>query len=423
MKTSDTHNTKPDGQAGSEALDLDVALDLLRARITPAVTREHVRPVDAVGRISAGEIRARFASPPFHGSAMDGYAVAAAPGADLRGRTFICIGESAAGVPFTGAIEGDECVRIFTGAAVPEGALRVLLQEDCTRQGDRVSVSGEPDPRSNIRPPGHDIEAGESLVVAGRRLTPVDIARVASDGRDTIEVFSRLRVGIFSTGDELVEPGDHLSLPYGKIFESNRQMLIAQLVGLPVTCTDLGNLPDDAGRTRAALGEAAISQDFIITSGGVSVGDHDHVRGAVESLGHLEFWKLNLKPGKPLAFGRIGTAWFCGLPGNPVSAIVTWHLIARPALLAACGAEHVPPLRVPARLATPASHKAGRAEYQRGWVAWNGSDDLPTVSIRGDQSSNRLSTFQDANCLVEIPRNADDLPAGSRVAVLPFPSF
>ncbi|MBM4202602.1 MAG: molybdopterin molybdotransferase MoeA, partial [Gammaproteobacteria bacterium] len=386
----------------------------------PPNGRETLLLRDAPGRICPVDIHAQIASPPFPGSAMDGYAINAKPAADVRGRKFTVAGESAAGKPWTEAIGDDQCIRIFTGAAIPPGVRRVILQEDCTRQSDAMGITGDPDPRSNIRPAGHDIEAGERLVKAGRRLTPVDIGRLAIDGRASVEVYRPLRVGVFSTGDELVEPGTDGPLPWGSIYESNRKTLLAQLATLPVHATDLGILPDSAEATRQALARAAATEDFILTSGGVSVGDHDHVKGAVESLGALEFWKLNLKPGKPLAFGRIHQTWFCGLPGNPVSAIVTWLLIARPAILAASGAGIEPPLRIPARLIEAVQHKAGRAEYQRGTLSFDSLNDLPAVSIRGDQSSNRLSTFQDANCLVEIPKEVHDLPVGSPVVVLPI---
>lgn len=413
MKSSDTN----------DPLDLNEALDRLRTMIVAPPRLERVPLQAAIGRVSPMDIHARFASPPFAGSAMDGYALSVAPDADVRGQRYRVIGESAAGRPFAGDVGPGECVRIFTGAATPATARRVILQEDCSRDGDLILIDGSPDARSNIRPAGHDIETGERLVAAGRILSAVDLGRLATDGRAEIEVCRRPRVGVFSTGDELVDPGADGPLPWGCIYESNRQTLLALLASLPVERTDLGNLPDTAEATRQALREAAATQDFILTSGGVSVGDHDHVKAAVEALGSLHFWKLNLKPGKPLAFGRIGNAWFCGLPGNPVSAIVTWMLVARPAVLAACGATGTEPLRIPARLDTAVEHKPGRAEYQRGLIAWNGIDDLPRVSIHGDQSSNRLSTFQNANCLVEIPKEAGDLAAGSRVAVLPFAGF
>ena len=350
---------------------------------------------------------------------MDGYALPTPQTQDARGSRWKIVGESAAGKPWAGVLSDGECVRILTGAVVPSGCRRIVLQEDCAASGEHIVISGEPEPRDHIRPIGHDVAAGEQLVAAGMRLGAIDIGRLAGDGRRLVQVLSRLSVGVFSTGDELVEADDSQAplLP-GRIYESNRTTLLSMLQGLPVIAHDLGNLPDNAAATQTALREASLEHDFLLTSGGVSVGDHDHVRQALETLGTLSFWKLNLKPGKPLAFGRIGRAWFCGLPGNPVSTIVTWLLIAKPALLRACGANAEPPLRLPAILQSPVSHKPGRTEYQRGYLSWTGTQRLPVVSICGDQSSNRLTTFQGANCLVEIPGVCGDLPTGHDVTVL-----
>ncbi len=350
---------------------------------------------------------------------MDGYALPSPPATDVRGSRWKMVGESAAGKPWTGQLSDGECVRILTGAVVPAGCRRIVLQEDCSVSGEHIVISGEPEPRDHIRPIGHDVATGEPLVAARTRLNAIDIGRLAGDGRRLVQVLSRLSVGVFSTGDELVEADDSQApLPPGRIYESNRTTLLSMLQGLPVIAHDLGNLPDTAAATQTALREASREHDFLLTSGGVSVGDHDHVRQALETLGTLSFWKLNLKPGKPLAFGRIGRAWFCGLPGNPVSTIVTWLLIAKPALLRACGANPEPPLRLPAVLQSPVSHKPGRTEYQRGFLSWTGTEHLPEVRVRGDQSSNRLTTFQNANCLVEIPGFSGDLPTGQRVTVL-----
>lgn len=400
-------------------MDLNVALERIAAQIQPQSAVESLPLRYALGRVLAADEKARHPSPPFASSAMDGYALPAPPNLDVRGSRWDIVGESAAGKPWTGRLREGECIRILTGAVVPPDCGRIVLQEDCTVSGNNVSITGDPESRDHIRPIGHDVATGERLVAAGTRLDAIDIGRLASDGRRTVEVLSRLTVGVFSTGDELVEGDDsNLPLPPGRIYESNRSTLLAMLQDLPVTIRDLGNLPDTAAATQAALHAASNQYDFLFTSGGVSVGDHDHVRQALETLGTLTFWKLNLKPGKPLAFGRIGRAWFCGLPGNPVSAIVTWLLIAKPALLRACGANSEPPLRLPAILQSPVSHRPGRTEFQRGLLHWAGSATLPAVSISGDQSSNRLTTFQDANCLVEIPGDSGDLVEGNLVTVL-----
>ncbi|MCP5181027.1 MAG: molybdopterin molybdotransferase MoeA [Pseudomonadales bacterium] len=405
----------------NQAIDLNAALARIASDVAPMVDTERVPLGAAQGRILAEALRATHPAPPFPSSAMDGYALPAPVSADLSGTRWRISGESAAGHPWTGAARDGECIRILTGAAVPDGFTRVVLQEDTRRDGDVILISGQPDPRSNIRPVGHDVQAGEPLMPQRQRLGALEIGRLASDGVREVSVYRRPRIGVFSTGDELVDAATTgADLPYGCIYESNRATLLALLKHLPVAVTDLGNLPDDAQTTRRELDVAARSHDLLLTSGGVSVGDHDHVRNVVEALGYVAFWKLNLKPGKPLAFGRVGNSWFCGLPGNPVSTIVTWLLIARPLVLHLCGQPGSEPVRLPATLATPAEHHAGRTEYQRGCFSWRPGQPLPVVSILGDQSSNRLATFQGANCLVEIPAAVHDLPAGAPVTLLPL---
>ncbi len=382
---------------------------------------EQVTLLGALGRVLAQPLHSPVDLPPFDNSAMDGYAVSTEVTQDVRGSRFRRIGVSAAGHPFSGNVGPGECVRIFTGAATPEGAQRVLLQEDCEDDGETVVVTGTPDPRSNIRARGNDLTAGSLLDPAGVRVDAFRVGRYAASGISHLAVYERPTVGVFSTGDELAPIGTPPeALPPGSIYESNRHALMALMAGLPVIVEDLGGLPDDPQAIRAALEDAAGRCDVIITSGGVSVGDHDHVKAVVESLGSLDFWRLNLKPGKPLAFGRLKQALFFGLPGNPVSTIITWLLIARPAVLAMCGAKVVPPLRLQARLASEVHHSRGRTEFQRGRYGATPQSGELMVEICGDQASNRLSSFDGANCLVEVPADADDLPVGSSVQILPL---
>ncbi len=405
----------------SPPLDLEQAAQRIRARIQPVQRVEQATLLDALGRVLAEPLHSPIDLPPFDNSAMDGYAVCTPVEQDVKGSQFRRIGVSAAGHPFTGSIRPGECVRIFTGAATPAGTQRILLQEDCDAQGDTVVVSGTPEPRSNIRSRGNDLTAGSLLDPAGVRVNAFRVGRYAASGIDKLTVFARPTVGVFSTGDELAPIGTPAqALPPGSIYESNRHALMALMAGLPVIVEDLGSLPDDPAAIRSALVNAARRCDVIVTSGGVSVGDHDHVKAVVESLGSLDFWRLNLKPGKPLAFGRLNDALFFGLPGNPVSTIITWLLIAQPAVLALCGAQVEPPARLHARLTCQVRHSPGRTEYQRGRYDVAAQSDGLAVDICGDQASNRLSSFDGANCLVEIPADAGDLPTGSRVQILPL---
>jgi molybdopterin molybdotransferase len=345
---------------------------------------------------------------------MDGYAYSATGVQD--GAELDLIGESLAGHPFSGTISTGQCVRITTGAAVPDSADTVVIQENTIRSGDRVKLTKAADPGQNIRAIGHDIPAGAEIITAGKRLNPFDIGWLAACGIDRVAVSRTPRVAIFSTGDELMVPGEALGA--GQIYDANRYALAAMLESLPVTVTDLGILSDDRQSIEDALRDAAQAQDLLMTSGGVSVGDADYVREIVEALGRIDLWRLNLKPGKPLAFGSIGRALFLGLPGNPVSTIVTYLLVAQPLILKLAGARPSAPGVHPARLSEGISHAPGREEYQRGMLHL--LDGQLLVQVSGDQSSNRLATFSNADCLIRIPKESGDLPVGAEVEVLPF---
>ncbi len=347
---------------------------------------------------------------------MDGYALRST---DLTGpppHTMDIAGTSLAGHPFAGEAPSGKAVRIVTGAPVPQGLDAVVIQEDCDADGNTVTIRERVDPGNNIRSTGLDIQAGQTLFSAGTRLSAFHVGWMSACGVVDVSVFSRPRVAIFSTGDELVEPG--AALGPGQIYDANRHLLHLILCRLPVEVDDFGILPDEPDRIRAALEQAAGTCNAIVTSGGVSVGDADWVKQVVEDMGDLQFWKLNLKPGKPMAYGRLGKAMFFGLPGNPVSSVVTALLLAKPALLKLSGCPYQPPLSLPARLKNAITHRRGREEYQRGFIAEQNGEIF--VSSTGDQSSNRLATFAAANCLIRIPKGSDDLDEGSMVFVLPF---
>lgn len=346
---------------------------------------------------------------------MDGYAFALEPGT-VALKTYDCVGDSLAGHPFARTLSFGECIRITTGAEVPASANTVIIQENCSRQGNLVHIRSQALPGDNIRPPGHDISQGDVIVSCGRRLNAFDVSWLAACGLTEIEVTTKPRIAIFSTGDELLEPGSELGA--GKIFDANRQVLRELLRELPVVVTDLGILPDVRERILDALTEASREHDVLLTTGGVSVGDADFVKPVVEEIGSLDLWRLNLKPGKPLAFGRIGDCLFFGLPGNPVSAIVTYLLIAQPALIKLCAGEGDPVRRYRACLVQPLKHSAGREEYQRGLLDYSAAN--LQVLVSEDQSSNRLASFTKADCLVRIPKDAGDLVVGQEVEILPF---
>lgn len=368
----------------------------------------------------AAPVHAPVDLPPFNASAMDGYAVRRTDFQTHAQQGLRCLGESLAGHPFAGELKPGTCVRVFTGAKVPAKADQVLLQEEVAGVADELVTFTPHNPTETfIRPIGHDVSAGTELAAPGEVLRGFTLGALAAAGVDQVNVYAQPRVGVFSTGDELVDPGTPpAQLEEGQIYDSNRFTVLNLLRNTPCEAIDLGRLADDPTSVRQAFTAASQQCDLLITSGGVSVGDADFVTATIEELGELNFWRLNLKPGKPLAFGRINNCYVFGLPGNPVSTIVTLLLLAKPAVSHVAGARPEPTLRITARLAGSLAHSPGRTEYQRGIATY--TEKGISVSITGDQSSNRLSTFQGANCLVEVPKQASDLEAGALVDILPF---
>ena len=395
-------------------LNPEEAYRKLIGSIEPIAGSETMETRLALGRFAAEDVLAPVDLPPFDASAMDGYAVAArdldaAPPFEMR-----VVGASVAGGPSDVRVGGRDAIRILTGAVLPEGADAIVLQEDTERRGDTIVVTESPRPGQHVRTRGHDIARGERVVAAGARLDAYRLSWLTACGIGRVAARPRVRVAVFATGDELVEVGE--TLGPGQIYESNRFALTRLMSDLPVEVLDLGRLPDDREATRAALARAAEEVDVVVTSGGVSVGDADYVRDAVLEVGRLDFWKIALKPGKPLAVGRIGRADFFGLPGNPVSTIVTFLLFVVPAIVRRGGGVPEPPMRLPARLAHDVRHTLGRREYQRGIVAER--DGELVVGATGDQSSNRLATFDGANCLIEVPGDRADLAAHEVVSIV-----
>lgn len=402
-------------------MDLEEALAQIRRDLDPVQELEIVPVADSLGRILAEPLLAPVDLPPFPASAMDGYALSLPADGQVSEEAFAVVGESLAGHPWSGVLTEGQCVRVFTGAVVPDGADQVVVQEEVASLEDgTVRFRPHRPSESFVRPIGHDIRRGAQLLERGTRLTPFAIGTMAAAGIGTCTVYRKLAVGIFSTGDELVDndvaPQD---LAPGQIYDSNRITVLNLLAGAPCELKDLGRLPDQSEATLAALQSASQSCDMLITSGGVSVGDADFVTDAIRQLGELSFWRLNLKPGKPLALGKIGHCVLFGLPGNPVSTIVTLLMVAKPALFHMAGSTGVGSrMATQAYLGNALRHSPGRAEFQRGTAIM--ADGRLIVSSTGDQSSNRLSSFRNSNCLIHIPKEADDLPAGSLIEILPF---
>ena len=402
---------------GGALMPLQDALALLEERLSVVADVETARLRGALGRILAEDIRAGRSVPPHDNSAVDGYAVRFAE-LDRDGETCLpVIGRIAAGdSPALPDPDASGAVRIFTGAAMPAGFDTVMMQEDCRAEDGAVRIAPGIGQGANRRFAGEDVEAGAVILRAGQRLRPQDLGLAASVGLSGLPVRTRLRVALFSTGNELREPGAAASP--GAVYDANRFALTGLLEQLGCAVSDLGILPDDRATITRALAAAGESHDLVLTSGGVSVGDEDHVRAAVESLGQIHFWRLAIKPGRPVALGQIGRTPFVGLPGNPVAVMVTFLRFARPMIDRLAGAAvHVPKL-FPVRAGFDHRKKANRREWVRATLEADAGGW--TAHKHAQQGAGVLSSMTAASGLVELPENATDIKVGMTVDFLPF---
>jgi len=402
---------------GGALMPLDEALALLEERLVPVRGTEAVPLARAAGRVLAADVVAEVDVPPHDNSAVDGYAVFY-DDLDPEHETRLPIaGRVAAGSVLDRPARRGEAIRIFTGAPMPDGPDTVMMQEDCREEGDNVVVMPGIRRGANRRHAGEDVHAGDAVLRRGRRLLPQDAGLAAAAGHAVLTVYEPLRVAVFSTGDEISEPGTDLKP--GAIYDSNRYSLIAALTAMGCTVDDMGILPDDRETIRAALSAAAGSHDLILTSGGVSTGDEDHVKAAVEANGSLHFWRLAIKPGRPVAMGQVGATPIVGLPGNPGATLVTFMLIARPIILRLSGAEAPPPTRFRVRAGFDHRKKEGRREFVRARLG-AGEDGIPTVIKHGRSGAGILSSMVEADGLVDLPPDLTYLESGMTVDFLPF---
>jgi molybdopterin molybdotransferase len=386
---------------------------------TPVIVdNEQLHLRTALNRVLAERIVSAIDVPPFTNSAMDGYAIRHEDCTGAAPCTLTVTGESFAGKPFDGQIESGQCIRIMTGAVMPDSANTVLMQEHVERDGEQIRF----DPAKvragqNVRHAGEDTRAGHEVLKPGKVLGPAELGLLASVGAGEIRVRRKLRVAFFSTGDELTSIGTPLQP--GQIYDSNRYALYGLLSNADVEFHDLGVIPDQRDAVRDAFRQAGAIADLVLTSGGVSVGEADFVTETLEELGEINFWRMAMKPGKPLAFGKLGDAVFFGLPGNPVSVMVTFYQFVLPAIRKMRGEQARDPLLFEARCANPLKKAAGRTEFQRG-ILQHESDGSWLVSTTGLQGSHVLSSMSLANCFILLAAESTGANEGENVLVQPF---
>lgn len=402
------------GAALPAPLPLAEARRRILAHIEPVAGSERLALADALHRVVAEPATAALNVPGLDNSAMDGYAYAAASVAAPGARLHIA-GQSLAGHPFSGRVAAGKCVRITTGGPLPAGTDTVVIQENVEVLDGQVVIREAPAAGANVRRAGEDFAAGDRVVVPGHYLRPADIAVLASVGVAEVVAWRRPQVAFFSTGDELRPLGT--ALAPGQIYESNRHGLAAQLRALGIDTLDLGIVGDDRAALAAAL-DAASACDAVITSGGVSVGDADLVRDVIAAAGQVDFWRVAIKPGKPLAFGRYGNAYFFGLPGNPVSTAVTFLQLVRPALVRLCGGVPAAPVRLSMAAAQDLHKNPGREHFLRARMDWEG--DPPRVVASGQQGSGVMRSMSRADAFIVLPADSVGVAAGSPVTVEPF---
>jgi len=396
-------------------MSIDEAKSQIAALVKCVSQTQQIELEDGLERVLAEDVYSKINVPGYDNSAMDGYAF------NAQGLTehkqLRLVGKSFAGSSYLKLLNKDECVRIMTGAAIPDGADTVMMQENAIVDGELISFSSVPKQGNDVRLAGESIKQGSCVIKKGKKLSASDIGLLASLGCDELVVYRPLKVAVFSTGDELMRAGDDYQTH--KIYDGNRPSIIALLTKLNCQIVDFGIVPDDKAQLRKILQQADAEADCVITSGGVSVGEADFVKEILAEQGQIDFWKIAIKPGKPLAFGRLPNSVFFGLPGNPVSAFVTFNQIATDALRQMSGEQFEPPLSLQAIATTRLRKQPGRADYQRGKCYTDETGTL-MVSSTGAQGSGIFSSFLDANCYIVLERERGHVEAGETVQIQLF---
>ncbi len=400
-----------------KSLSADAALAKIKSGVSRVKGIEKIAIRSALNRVLAEDIRSGINVPSGTNSAMDGYAVNSEDIPADGVAELTVLGTAWAGKPFTGRLAADSCARIMTGAIMPEGTDTVIIQEDVELAGDGIRIDGSTRKGDNVRQAGEDIAAGDLVLNKGRRLNPADIGLIASLGIAEVSVVRRLRVAFFSTGDELRSIGE--TLTDGAIYDSNRYTLYGMLERMGADIIDMGVIKDDRDALEEAFSTAAENADVLITSGGVSVGEADYIKEILIKLGQVDFWKVAIKPGRPLAFGHVRNTVFFGLPGNPVSVMVTFYEFVQPALRKMIGEDDSGILTLKARCDSRLKKRPGRVEYQRGILRRDEDGNLVVVKT-GAQGSGILSSMSQANCFIILSLDSSGVEPGSFVDIQPF---
>lgn len=399
------------------SLSFEQALQRIQQSIKPIRGKRNVTIREAAGHILAEDVTSPMNIPPFINSAMDGYAVHSgdlSPDGDAKLKV---IGKSFAGRPFDGVVKKGEAVRIMTGAVVPEGADSVIMQEHAQLDGENILIGSEHTAGQNVRKPGDDFFEGDIIIKAGERLSPAKLGLLASVGVTEFKVTRKPVVAFFSTGDELKGVGQTLNP--GDIYDSNRYILFGMLKKMGVECIDMGVVADIKEEIEQTLMEAAKIADMVITSGGASVGEADFIKIILDEIGEVGFWKIAMKPGKPLAFGHINDTVFFGLPGNPVSAMATFYQFVQPSIRLLEGESINETLVLQAKCVCRLKKRPGRKDFQRGIMS-NDENGQLIVDTTGIQGSHMLSSMSKANCFIVLERDAGDIEPGTMVEIQPF---
>ena len=399
-------------------IPFEQALENMLAAIKPITDVENITLTQALGRVLSNDITSPINVPGHNNSAMDGYAFAHESLQNQQSLTLV--GRSMAGQPFEGECKKGQCIRIMTGAKIPADCDTVEMQENCQVDGENIHFLEPRHLGDNVRLAGEDISRDQVVFKTGRRLSAIDIGVLASLGINELSVYRKLNVALIATGDELKALGQPLES--GDIFESNSYALSAMLKNLNVNVINFGVIADDEKAIREAFLQADAQADAVISSGGVSVGDADYTKLVLEQIGEIAFWKIAMKPGKPFAFGKLPNSIFFGLPGNPVSAMVTADLLAMPALMKLQNYQTTPAITLRAKTVTDLRKAPGRMDFQRGVLSYNGQGELMVTST-GNQGSGILTSIAAANCYIVLPAEQGRVKANATVNIRLFERF